>query len=171
MWEAFAASQRGEGAVVLIDEIDKADPEVPNGLLEVLANRAFKFEETGEDITAGEDAPPMVVITTNDERELSRPFRRRCVTLTLEEPDADRLVEIAQSWGLAATSDGLARTLAEEVEQLASGSESSTHSPNAAEYLDALRTCIELKITIPGDEWDAVKRATLLKVLRPDDAS
>jgi MoxR-like ATPase len=170
MWEAFDASRRGKGAVVLIDEIDKADPEVPNGLLEVLANGRFTFEETGEPITAGDGAPPMVVITTNDERELSRPFRRRCVTLTLEAPDADRLVDIARSWGLADANDGLARTLANEVEQLSSGADGSQHSPNAAEYLDALRTCIKLGITIPGDEWDAVKRAILLKVLRPGDA-
>jgi MoxR-like ATPase len=169
MWEAFEAGQQGKRAVVLIDEIDKADPEVPNGLLEVLASGRFTFEETGEPITAGDGPPPMVVITTNDEREISRPFRRRCVTLTLEAPDAGRLVDIARSWGLADANDGLARTLANEVEQLSSGGDGSQHSPNAAEYLDALRTCIKLGITIPGAEWEAVKKAILLKVLRPGD--
>jgi MoxR-like ATPase len=75
LWTAFERSQEREGTVVLVDEIDKADPDVPNSLLEVLGNGRFTVDETGETIAVNDAAPPLVVITTNDERELSRPFR------------------------------------------------------------------------------------------------
>lgn len=167
LWEAFEASRRGQGAVVLIDELDKADPEVPNSLLEVLGNGRFTVEETGEPVVVDPRTPPLVVITTNDERELSRPFRRRCVTLKLEPPDADRLVEIAERWGLTGGEDGdLARKLANEVEKLGeSDARRGLRTPNVAEYLDALRVCLKLGVTMDSPEWEAVKRATLLKDL------
>ena len=168
LWEAFDYSHKGIHAVVLIDEIDKADSDVPNSLLEVIGNGRFTVDETGETITVETRTPPLIVITTNDERELSRPFRRRCVTLTLKPPDAARLVEVARSWNLASGADAeLAEALAVEVEQLGRTSNANGFTANVAEYLDALRACVNLEIKLGGPEWEAVKRATLLKVLDP----
>jgi MoxR-like ATPase len=170
LWEAFAASQSGQGAVVLIDEIDKADPEVPNSLLEVLGNGRFTVEDTGEPVVLDPAARPLVVITTNDERELSRPFRRRCVTLVLEPPDVDRLMLIAATWGLADGADGdLARFVANEIARMTrmsgDAADGRSRTPNAAEFLDAVRVCAKLGIGTDGPEWQAVKRATLMKDL------
>jgi MoxR-like ATPase len=165
LWEAFEASARGERMVVLIDEIDKADPDLPNSLLETLGTGSFPVDDLpGKVVTASRETPPFIVITTNNERDLSRPFVRRCVTLTLPPPDAKRLLEIAASWGLT-TDDrrGVAPALATEIEALAASSREFDATPSAAEYLDAVRTCLALKIG-PGDaEWDAVRRATLTK--------
>ncbi len=174
LWRAFDASRRGEGAVVLVDEIDKADPEVPDSLLEVLGNGRFTVRETGETVAADPAHPPLVVITTNDERELSRPFRRRCVTLTLPPPDAERLLLVAATWGLADGDDGVvAARLAREVQAIADGGadggrDGTAPTPSAAEYLDALRVCLKLGVDLDGPEWAAVRRATLLKRLDPD---
>src|SRR5687767_783409 len=66
-------------AVVLIDEIDKADPDVPNNLLVPLGSLQFRVEETGALVETDAKRAPLVFITTNDERELPAAFLRRCV--------------------------------------------------------------------------------------------
>jgi len=73
-------------AVLLIDEIDKADPDLPNALLEVLANKGFPVPYGDRQVTCGDATRPLVVITTNEERELPNAFLRRCLVLTLELP-------------------------------------------------------------------------------------
>jgi MoxR-like ATPase len=74
-------------AVVLLDEIDKADPDLPNALLEVLANTGFTPPFAGAPRVACTDQTrPLVVITTNEERELPAAFLRRCLVVTLELP-------------------------------------------------------------------------------------
>ncbi len=75
-----------KGAVLLIDEIDKADPDLPNAFLELLGNRGFTVPHLGQRVVRGESAP-LVVITTNEERELPPAFLRRCLVLTLRLPD------------------------------------------------------------------------------------
>jgi MoxR-like ATPase len=74
-------------AVLLIDEIDKADPDLPNALLEVLANKGFSVPYGHRQVKCSDDTRPLVVITTNEERELPNAFLRRCLVLTLELPD------------------------------------------------------------------------------------
>jgi MoxR-like ATPase len=170
LWRAFAHGAQGRPAVVLLDEIDKADPDVPNSLLEVLGLRRFTVEETGETVEATAESAPLVVITTNDERDLSRPFVRRCVVLTLPGPDAQRLQRIAAAHGLSQDGhEALAVALSEIVVQLAREAEQRQEPiPSAAEYLDALRACRHLHVRPPSDEWEAIARATLRKSLAPD---
>ena len=73
------------GSVILIDEIDKADTDVPNGLLEVLGSQ--RFQPQGMDsVEAGDQAKPIIIITTNNERHLPDAFLRRCLSLHLEFP-------------------------------------------------------------------------------------
>ncbi len=72
------------GSVLLIDEIDKADADLPNGLLETLGNGAFSVRYIGGPVRREKDMPaPLVVITTNEERELPRAFLRRCMVLQM----------------------------------------------------------------------------------------
>lgn len=72
-----------KGHVVLIDEIDKADSDLPNSLLEVLAQRSFRIEALNLEISGSPDSKPLIIITTNEERELPAAFLRRCIVLSL----------------------------------------------------------------------------------------
>jgi MoxR-like ATPase len=80
---------QASGAVLLIDEIDKAEAEVPNGLLEALGSRAFQ-PPCGLPRVQQQGSPPLIVITTNEERALPEPFLRRCVVLNLRLPGDDK---------------------------------------------------------------------------------
>ena len=86
---AVASIERfgGQGTVLLIDEIDKADSAVPNALLDALGHR--KFDVPGFGTVEMSAARPLVVITTNEERSLPDAFLRRCFVLHLELPDND----------------------------------------------------------------------------------
>jgi len=81
--------------VVLIDEIDKADIDFPNDLLLELDKQQFLVEETGVAIAA--KVPPIVFITSNDEKDLPDAFLRRCLFHFVEFPDHDRLLQIILS--------------------------------------------------------------------------
>ena len=122
LWEAFdpaeAAAQRrhfdgratseagataaGQGApiapaVVLLDEMDKADPDVPNNLLVALGSLQFTVDEISDEkgpktVAAAAEMVPLIIVTTNDERDLPRAFLRRCVEIelpALDGPDGD----------------------------------------------------------------------------------
>ena len=93
---------KADRAVLLLDEIDKADPDLPNALLEVLANKGFTppFAKAPP-VRCTDETRPLVIITTNEERELPAAFLRRCLVLKLElptEPEALKreLVQLAQ---------------------------------------------------------------------------
>lgn len=91
LWEAFTAEQR---PVLLIDEIDKADIEFPNDLLHELDQMEFHVYETGEQVTARQR--PIVIITSNNEKELPDAFLRRCFFHYIRFPEADTLRQIVQ---------------------------------------------------------------------------
>ena len=74
------------GVVLLIDEIDKADISLANGLLEVLGNRSFHVSALGETITA-DAVDPLIILTSNSTRQLPSALLRRCVVLELNLPD------------------------------------------------------------------------------------
>jgi MoxR-like ATPase len=79
-------------AVILIDEIDKADIDFPNDLLLEMDEKRFVIEETREEIRAKH--PPLVIITSNDEKDLPDAFLRRCVFYYIEFPTSDQLEQI-----------------------------------------------------------------------------
>jgi MoxR-like ATPase len=92
LWEAFRAP---ELPVLLIDEIDKADIEFPNDLLQELDRMEFHVYETGETVRAAER--PVVVITSNNEKELPDAFLRRCFFHYIAFPDRatmERIVDV-----------------------------------------------------------------------------
>ncbi|MFO1140752.1 MAG: MoxR family ATPase [Paracoccus sp. (in: a-proteobacteria)] len=89
LWQAFEAEGR---VVLLIDEIDKADIEFPNDLLQELDRMEFHVYETGATIRARHR--PVVVITSNNEKELPDAFLRRCFFHYIRFPDAETLKRI-----------------------------------------------------------------------------
>ncbi|MEB3752944.1 MoxR family ATPase [Acinetobacter sp. MD2(2019)] len=89
LWDAFQSQER---CVLLIDEIDKADIEFPNDLLHELDKMSFYVYETGETIQAQQR--PIVIITSNNEKELPDAFLRRCFFHYIEFPDADTMQQI-----------------------------------------------------------------------------
>jgi len=91
LWEAFTSK---ELPVLLIDEIDKADIEFPNDLLQELDRMSFDVYETRETITAKER--PIVVITSNNEKELPDAFLRRCFFHYIKFPDRDTMRDIIE---------------------------------------------------------------------------
>jgi MoxR-like ATPase len=91
LWEAFSAPER---PVLLIDEIDKADIEFPNDLLQELDRMEFHVYETGETVKA--ERRPIVIITSNNEKELPDAFLRRCFFHYIKFPDHDTMSEIVE---------------------------------------------------------------------------
>jgi MoxR-like ATPase len=91
LWQAFAAERK---SVLLIDEIDKADIEFPNDLLQELDRMEFHVYETGETVTAR--VRPIVIITSNNEKELPDAFLRRCFFHYIRFPDAETLERIVE---------------------------------------------------------------------------
>ena len=89
LWQAFEAGQK---VVLLIDEIDKADIEFPNDLLQELDKMEFFVYETGETIQARQR--PIVIITSNNEKELPDAFLRRCFFHYIRFPDMETMKKI-----------------------------------------------------------------------------
>jgi MoxR-like ATPase len=91
LWEAFEADEK---VVLLIDEIDKADIEFPNDLLQELDRMEFFVHETGETVRARRR--PVVIITSNNEKELPDAFLRRCFFHFIRFPEAETLARIVE---------------------------------------------------------------------------
>jgi len=89
LWEAFASEER---VVLLIDEIDKADIEFPNDLLQELDRMEFHVYETGETVRARHR--PVIIITSNNEKELPDAFLRRCFFHYIRFPDSATMQRI-----------------------------------------------------------------------------
>jgi MoxR-like ATPase len=147
-------------AVVLIDEIDKAHPDLPNSLLVALGSNqiAIPYLDKPIEIQAEEAqplrlapgievSPVQVIITTNEERELPAAFVRRCITFSLMHPHARQLVEIARAHfhrkdrPFDSSDRELALAIAHRVEELRAQVKFGAHRPSTAEFLDAFRAC------------------------------
>ena len=91
LWEAFESKER---CILLIDEIDKADIEFPNDLLHELDKMSFHVYETGETVTAKNR--PVIIITSNNEKDLPDAFLRRCFFHYIQFPDAETMAKIVE---------------------------------------------------------------------------
>lgn len=89
LWEAFESKKR---PILLIDEIDKADIEFPNDLLHELDQMSFHVYETGETVKAAQR--PIIIITSNNEKDLPDAFLRRCFFHYIQFPDAETMAQI-----------------------------------------------------------------------------
>jgi MoxR-like ATPase len=148
-----------DGAVLLIDEIDKAEAELPNGLLETLGNGSFTIPYLKQAIGLSEDSPPpLVVITTNEERELPDAFVRRCLVLHLSVPEEDEslkkwLIKRGRIHFKEQCGDDVLNSAAEMlIEDRKSVLLDHRVGPGLAEYLDMLRAMTQ----IPGDQMETL---------------
>ncbi len=138
--------QSSHGSVLLIDEIDKADTDLPNGLLETLGNGDFAVPYLRDSVRQSAASPaPLVIITTNEERELPAAFLRRCLVLHLSLPEDDEtLLEWLCQRGdvhFQAQCSELVRRQAGELllEDRRAALDQGLPPPGQAEYLDLLR--------------------------------
>jgi MoxR-like ATPase len=147
----------GDGAVLLIDEIDKAESDVPNGLLEALGTGSFPVRGRKEPVAVKGKAP-LVVITTNEDRVLPNAFVRRCLVLHLQLPETDdQLREFLVARGQAhqpkmkkSVLQRAADVLVEE--RNAARAQQLRPLPGQAEYLDLIRAVSELAAGSKGDQ-------------------
>jgi MoxR-like ATPase len=83
-------------SIVLVDEIDKAPRDMPNDILNEIENLSFTVKETGQAFTAEQSYRPIVVLTSNSEKNLPDAFLRRCIFYHIDFPDVERLKEIVR---------------------------------------------------------------------------
>ncbi|WP_406341167.1 AAA family ATPase [Streptomyces sp. NBC_00648] len=163
LWRAFSAPG-GKRSVVLIDEIDKADPDLPNSLLGPLGSLSFPVPWDDEDsISVPPERAPFVVITTNDERELPRPFLRRCIVFELGSPTKKHLLKVAGSHLGERYEPELADKVADHILDVRKKLEDPAAGPSTAEYLDALKASQQLGVVPGTPEWAALEAVTLRK--------
>ncbi len=151
LWEAF---EEEHGAVLLIDEIDKADIEFPNDLLQELDRMEFFVYETKETIVAKKR--PAVIITSNNEKELPDAFLRRCFFHYIRFPDPDTMRTIVE-----AHYPGLKRELVEQAMAVFYGLREVTglkKKPSTSELLDWIRLLVMEDTDPKALEKDAQNR-------------
>ena len=157
----------GDSCVVLIDEIDKADAAVPNSLLESLGNTGFQTPLIDRTVALPDRAlPPLVLVTTNEERELPAAFLRRCLVLAMRFPEAQKeqeeflLNRARVHFSKDEVGDAVCREAAKQLyEDREIASRHGVVRPGAAEYLDILRAVQALH---PKD--DSAQRKTLSRI-------
>ncbi|MBN2441723.1 MAG: MoxR family ATPase [Spirochaetales bacterium] len=135
-----------KGSVLLIDEIDKADADLPNGLLETLGNGRFTIPYRKEPVGLEDELPPpLVIITTNEERELPAAFTRRCLVYHLSLPKEE---DLCKQWLIGRGKIHFTGELTDIIYETAaallwknriSALQSGLQPPGQAEYLDLLR--------------------------------
>jgi hypothetical protein len=155
-------------AVLLIDEIDKADPDFPNNLLVPLGSRQFLVEETGDLIKLGSETTsagaPLVVITSNRERELPVAFIRRCVVLEIQSFSDEELIDLAKATFRQNDTGSVDtwRRIAEAVR----GTREYEQRVSPAEYLDTIKA-IEL-LNADSNRWKDIILRTAWTSTRRD---
>jgi MoxR-like ATPase len=175
LWRAYEKAADGRGAVVLLDEIDKADPDVPNDLLVAIGEGEFVVTDLEPPRRIIRERDVLVVITTNGERELAPAFLRRCVSLTLDDPskDARRMLDIVnlhlaryartRNKAIPELGEDALATFVARVEELAPAVGSLGRRPGTAEILDALKAAYDLGIAPGTSDWKTLTRVLLYK--------
>ncbi|MGB0732785.1 MAG: AAA family ATPase [Pontibacterium sp.] len=145
-----------KGVVLLLDEIDKAQPELANGLLGALGNREFVVPYLNQPIKVAPNANLLVVITSNDERELPQAFIRRCLVHTLHMESSPALgksgQELRYEWLIERAKSHFGGDVADEVYLQAAQTlwkdreavRGNGYKPGLAEYIDLLRVLASL---------------------------
>ncbi len=135
------------GAVVLVDEIDKADPDLPNNLLVPFGSMQLDVGPTTYCSAA------FFCASSDQEHDMPAPFLRRCVALTLEHPDSDQLIDIARHHVAGDQVDKIAMRLARWF------ADSRTGQISAAEFIDAVRAAVGLGLDPSGTSvgWSEVQ--------------
>jgi len=163
LWKAFESDARG--AVALLDEIDKADPDVPNDLLVPLDRHVFRVDALDRDIMLHDGRKVLVVVTTNGERDLPQAFLRRCITIELARPtDPERLTALARAHFRG---EHVESSVADVIRLYGEYSEAAAkqglRAPATAEFLDAVRVLVDLRTRGANVDVNPFVRAALWK--------
>jgi MoxR-like ATPase len=160
-----------KGTVILIDEIDKADPDVPNDLLLALGERRFVVEETGDEIESEGEVESLVFIATNGERDLPQAFLRRCIPLTLELPRGTAMQKILAQHVPGAGSDVVKDLVARHEAMVTAADKDKTRPPGTAELIDAVRAAAKILASVEPEKQleslEKILRSTLWKRSEP----
>jgi MoxR-like ATPase len=153
----LTALRAREPVVLLIDEIDKLDFEAEALLLEVLSDWQVTIPEMG---TLRAESPPLVILTSNDERELSEALKRRCLYLHMDYPDEERekAIVLRRVPDIAETLAGQLVSVVANIRRL-----ELKKAPSIAETLDWARTLLHLSINTLDDETLTRTMPVLLK--------
>jgi MoxR-like ATPase len=176
------------GTVLLLDEIDKADPDVPNDLLVALGEYRFEIADPHTEVMLPAGRELLVFLTSNGERELPPAFLRRCIPLELKRPEPGLLKTIiaahcakdaadtGQTAGLDALIDAVLALL-----DAPPASAKGLRAPGTAEAIDAVRACLIENVAAPvvaaadpavqpDQRWATITRLTLWKQVEPGRA-
>jgi MoxR-like ATPase len=156
------------GSVLLIDEIDKADAAFSNGLLVPLGSKQFVVTDLGRTVMADPalgEWNPLVIITTNNERDLPEAFLRRCIVLQLPAPTKEVLVEVVRRHfsadGLTDEDTAIVRDLAEQV---SAGTAESEQPVSTAEFIDLVNVALAMRSEYADpDKWEIVTQMVVRK--------
>lgn len=161
-------AQRENGMVLLIDEIDKADPSLPNSLLEILGNQGFAVPFCQDiDAVGLSGEPPLVIITTNDERELPPAFVRRCLVLHLKVDEEDLFAWLQPRVRVHISeqdcSDDILRKAASQLEKdRQDARKQGLIKAGLAEYIDLITALVEM--TKDAKDKENAQRALLKEI-------
>ncbi|MGZ8160248.1 MAG: AAA family ATPase [Methylobacter sp.] len=174
LWQALELMNKSQDniPVLLIDEIDKADADLPNALLDVLGNRSFDVPQLGNfTVCAPDQRWPLIIITTNEERELPPAFIRRCAVLNLNPPKADEdfkqwLIERGKVHHHLSIFDEARQIAAEQVLYDRKVAQTAGYPKvGLAEYIDLLTALHELTQAITDEEDRRQSQLNWLKQL------
>lgn len=163
--EEYAGLPRPRRSVVLIDEIDKAPRDLPNDVLNEIETMSFTVRETGRAFSAPPEYRPVVILTSNAEKNLPEPLLRRCVFYHIKFPDRPRLERIVNKrlgpeHGLSPEALGRALDHFFEIRR----NERLRRQPATAELLSWLRVLAKRRID-PGDPASAERLAATYPIL------
>jgi MoxR-like ATPase len=153
----LAAIRAGAGAVLLVDELDRADDEFEAFLLEILSEFAVTIPEIGRIVA---ERPPAVVVTSNRTRELHDALKRRCLYHWIDHPGLDREIEIVRARA-PEVPEALARDVATAVSRLRSFD--IAKRPGVAETIDWANAVAFLGVERLDEETAAATLGTVLK--------
>jgi MoxR-like ATPase len=148
--------------VMLLDEIDKADPDLPNDLLGPLDRMSFQVPD-GPLVQAPTDMKLLVIITTNGERDLPPAFLRRCVSLVLKHPSRKQLMTIGRKHYPNVSESVLTQVTKRFVRLRQQAHDEGLRLPSTSEYLDAVRAARDLELPDDDTIWSQVETASMLK--------
>jgi MoxR-like ATPase len=166
------------GPVVLIDEIDKADPAVPNGLLECLGSDGFYSSHLDRTVSVPPGGKrPLVILTTNEERELPAAFLRRCLVTTVEFPEETSLAEkfliddrARVRFDQTQISDNICKKVVSQVlgerAQVAKQRTAGIARPGASEFLDLISALVMFADQSNSTDRDSVQSDALEVIWR-----
>jgi MoxR-like ATPase len=162
------ASTLAPDAVVLLDEIDKADPDMPNDLLVPLGENRFEIRESNTIIQRDVGRRVLIIVTSNGERTLAPAFVRRCIRLELEPRNESDLIQIAERH-FGKTHAELFKLIAQWcIEERARPRPANRRPPSTAEFLDIVTACGALETGTQGTAWE---RLTALLGTKPVPAA